>query len=161
MPDAKQDRIQPCLFDRLVDESPESQAHSRGERAISLRQYREGVLRDISWLLNAKAHSASEEIYEFDQVAKSVLNYGIPDVCGKLSSMLDVDEIEHEIAEAIRHFEPRIIPNTLSVTAVSSPGPAPHILTFEIRGELWASPIPEQLHLRTDIDLETGQSTLR
>jgi type VI secretion system protein ImpF len=30
-------------------------------------------------------------------------------------------------------------------------------LTFEITGELWAQPIPLQLYLRTDVDLETGQ----
>ncbi len=161
MPDAKTDRIQPCLFDRLIDEQPESKAGSRAERAISLKRYREGVLRDIGWLLNAKAHSESGEIYEFGSVARSVLNFGIPDVCGQLSTTLDIGELENLIAKAIRDYEPRIIPGTLTVKAIQEAGPAPNILMFEIRGDLWASPIPEQLFLRTEVDLETGQSTLK
>jgi len=30
-------------------------------------------------------------------------------------------------------------------------------LTFEIEGELWAQPLPLQLYLKTEIDLESGQ----
>ena len=161
MPEQKTDRIQPCLFDRLIDEQPETKTSARAERGISLKRYREGVLRDISWLLNAKAHSADEDIHEFGQVARSVVNFGIPDVCGELSTTLDIDEFESQLVKAIRQFEPRIIPETLTVKTITESGPAPNILTFEIRGELWASPLPEQLYLRTEIDLETGQSTLK
>src|SRR5215210_2645661 len=118
MAEQKTDRIQPCLFDRLIDEQPESKASSRAERTISLKRYREGVLRDIGWLLNAKAHAESGEIYEFGNVARSVLNFGIPDVCGQLSTTLDIDELENAIAKAIRDYEPRIIPQTLTVKTV-------------------------------------------
>jgi type VI secretion system protein ImpF len=36
----------------------------------------------------------------------------------------------------------------------------PSVLAFEIRADLWASPMPEQLYLKTQIDLETGQCVL-
>ena len=35
-----------------------------------------------------------------------------------------------------------------------------HIIGLEIRGELWASPVPEHLFIKTKIDLETGQVML-
>ena len=57
MADAVIEKIQPCLLDRLTDEAPESQKESRNERIISIRRYREGVLRDLVWLLNGKAHT--------------------------------------------------------------------------------------------------------
>ena len=57
MADLFGERIQPCLLDRLTDENPEAVKESRNERVISVKRYREGVLRDLIWLLNAKAHT--------------------------------------------------------------------------------------------------------
>ena len=61
MPDAVVEKIQPCLLDRLTAEKPESQKEGRNERIISVRRYREGVMRDLIWLLNGKSHTADEE----------------------------------------------------------------------------------------------------
>jgi type VI secretion system protein ImpF len=158
MADQYEDRIQPCLFDWLIDENPGSKIDSRTDRAISVKRYREGVLRDIAWLLNSSRHVESEEITEFGEVSRSVLNFGIPDFCGRISATLELGEIEREIAEAITRFEPRIIPKTLSVRARAEATVfGPNLIAFEIRGELWASPVPEQLYIKTQIDLETGQ----
>jgi type VI secretion system protein ImpF len=33
-------------------------------------------------------------------------------------------------------------------------------LTFRVEGLLWAQPVPEQIYLRTKLDLETGHVTL-
>jgi type VI secretion system protein ImpF len=153
-----EDRIQPCLFDRLIDENPESKIDSRAERAISLKRYREGVLRDLAWLMNSKAHLLTEDITSYGEVSRSVLNFGIPDLCGQLASGLDLGLIENQIVEAIKAFEPRIIPETITVTAVAGgENSGPNIVAFEIRGDLWANPVPEQLHIKTQIDMETGQ----
>jgi type VI secretion system protein ImpF len=35
-----------------------------------------------------------------------------------------------------------------------------NVIDFEIRGELWANPVPEQLFVKTNIDIETGLCTL-
>jgi type VI secretion system protein ImpF len=154
------DKIQPCLLDRLTDENPESRKESRNERIVSVRRYREGVLRDLIWLLNAKAHVAGERLDDFPEAASSVLNFGTRDLCGLISSSMDMRELEHDIAEAIRRFEPRVNARTLVVTAVTGTQRNASGLAIEIRGELWAYPIPEQLHLRTEIDLDTGQYTV-
>ena len=156
MPDAVVEKIQPCLLDRLTDEKPESQKESRNERIISVRRYREGVMRDLIWLLNGKSHTAEEEeLNEFPLVARSVLNFGTRDLCGLISANMNLGDLEHEIAEAIRNFEPRIDPRTLEVKAVAGTKRDSNGLSIEIRGELWAHPIPEQLYLRSEIDLDT------
>jgi type VI secretion system protein ImpF len=161
MPDPNDDHILPCLFDRLVDENPGSKNDTRGERAISLKRYRDGVLRDVAWLLNAKAHLETDDIHLFGEASRSVLNFGIPDFCGRLASGLDLAQVEHRIVEALKQFEQRMIPNTLSVRAVDTAGTSsPSVIAFEIRGELWATPVPEQLYIKTQIDLETGQCVL-
>ncbi|WP_457836122.1 GPW/gp25 family protein, partial [Staphylococcus aureus] len=64
--------------------------------------------------------------------------------------------LEQSLAEAIRAFEPRIRPDSLRVTARDQDANAPvPTLVFEIRGELWAQPVPQQLFLETSIELET------
>jgi type VI secretion system protein ImpF len=153
-----EDRIQPCLFDRLIDENPENTKDTLAERAISMKRYREGVLRDVAWLMNSKAHLESEDIVAFGEVARSVLNFGVPDLCGQLAGGMDVRRIEERFIEALKAFEPRIIPQTLSIRAVrGGESYGPNVLAFEITGDLWANPVPEQLHIKTHIDLETGQ----
>lgn len=157
MADPFGERIQPCLLDRLTDENPEAVKESRNERVISVKRYREGVLRDLIWLLNAKAHTERDGLDEFPEVARSVLNFGTRDLCGLISSSLDLGTLEQEIAEAMRRLEPRINPGSLAVTAVSGSQKFANGIAIEIRGDLWAYPVPEQLYIRTEIDLDTGK----
>ena len=160
MADPFGEKIQPCLLDRLTDENPENQKESRNERVISVKRYREGVLRDLIWLLNAKAHTTEDGLDEFPEAARSVLNFGTRDLCGLISSSLDLRTLEQEIAESMRRLEPRINPGSLAVTAVSSAQKFSNGIAIEIRGDLWAYPVPEQLFIRTEIDLDTGKYTV-
>jgi type VI secretion system protein ImpF len=160
MADPSGERIQPCLLDRLTDENPEAVKESRNERVISVKRYREGVLRDLIWLLNAKAHTDRDGLEDFPEVARSVLNFGTRDLCGLISSSLDLRILEQEIAEAMRRLEPRINPGSLAVTAVSGSQKFANGIAVEIRGDLWAYPVPEQLYIRTEIDLDTGKYTV-
>jgi len=100
------DRLQPCLLDRLTDDEPGSGKESRDRRVVSMGRYRSAVLRDLEMLLNAKARPAGDVIYDFDEVAKSVLNYGIPDLCGTPILNIGPLEAEGQVRNAILHFEP-------------------------------------------------------
>jgi type VI secretion system protein ImpF len=152
------ERIQACLLDRLTDENPESQTESRNARILSLQKYREAALRDLRWLLNARAHVSAEEIADFGEAAKSVLTYGLRDLCGTLSSTLDPTKFERELLDAIHQFEPRLIKTALKIRTIATEHSAePNVIAFELHGELWANPIPEQLYLKTEIDLDTGE----
>jgi type VI secretion system protein ImpF len=69
--------------------------------------------------------------------------------------------MRHQLSEAIRRFEPRIIPGSLSIKVSIDPDEMNNrSLRFEIRGDLWAEPIPESLFIKTELDLETGKSNL-
>ena len=156
------DRVQPCLLDRLIDENPESRVEAVG-RGVSLARYRQGVLRDIEWLLNTKSRLADEGLGEFGETETSILNLGMPDPAGKIADAAHIAELERDLETALLRFEPRIVPDTLAVKAVRGGGEragSPNVLAFEISGELWASPINEQLHLKTEFDLETGKCRL-
>jgi type VI secretion system protein ImpF len=162
MPDPVQsERLQPCLLDRLTDDQPENQRESRAARVISPSRYREAVLRDVRWLFNTSSRLASEELTEFPEVIASVLSYGIRDLCGRIKTSLDVNELERELAAALDHFEPRVIPGSIQIRAAeNADGSSPSVLSFEIHADLWANPVPEHLFIKTAIDLETGHCRL-
>src|SRR6187402_1824157 len=131
------ERLQPCLFDRLIDDEPEHKQESRTARIISLAKYRDGILRDIAWLLNCSAHLPDEGLGDFPEVDKSVMNFGKRGLAGLVASDVDIREIETEIAKTIRAFEPRIVPKTLVVKLVPDPESRnPNVLAIEIKGEL-------------------------
>jgi type VI secretion system protein ImpF len=153
------ERLQPCLLDRLTDEHPELQRESRDERVVPMSQYRRAVLRDLNWLLNASTHPPGDEIYEYEDAAASVLNFGIRDFCGLSSAGLSPEQLERELIRAVKRFEPRVLEDSISITAVrSGKGVGEHsVVAFEIKGDLWAQPTPDPLYIRTEIDLETGR----
>lgn len=157
----QQERLQPCLLDRLTDDQPDKQQESRDQRVVSLRRLREGVLRDLGWLLNATNLAALEDLDGYSQVATSVLNYGMPPLAGTLLSSVDTADFERRIRQAIIDFEPRILRDTLKVrVAVAADQMSHNAMTFEIEGQLWAQPVPQRLYLKTEIDLELGEVKL-
>ncbi len=156
------ERLQPCLLDRLTDDEPQAVKESRDQRIISMRRYRSAVLRDLDWLLNTGAQGTTEDYTDFAEVRSSVLNYGIPDMCGATASGLNAQDFERDLIEAIRQFEPRILPGTIEIHVHASPDESEHnAIAFEIRGELWAQPTPDPLYVRTEVDLDTGQCEVK
>ena len=61
-------------------------------------------------------------------------------------------------SRAIVDYEPRIDAASIQVKAIPSDSPLErnNIVAIEIRGLLWAQPIPLELLLRTEVDLESG-----
>jgi type VI secretion system protein ImpF len=155
------ERLQPSLLDRLTDESPETAAESRDRRVLSLQRLREVVRRDLSWLLNCVHMEASEDLSAWPLVARSTLNYGIPDTAGTLLSSVDVEQLQKRVRQAILDFEPRLMRRSLRVEVESHDAEMGRkSLVFLIEGEMWAQPMPIGMYMRTELDLETGTVTL-
>jgi type VI secretion system protein ImpF len=155
------ERLQPSLLDRLTDDEPLRHDESREQRVISATRLRECVTRDLSWLLNSVQLAASVALDDTPEVARSVLNYGIPDLTGLELAALDVAALQQRLREAILRYEPRLIAHTLQV-GVHANGQRMDrkSLVFDIRSEMWAQPIPLNLYLKTEVDLETGKLDL-
>lgn len=156
------DRLQPALLDRLTDEAPDQRKEADDRRVMSKSQLRRAVLRDLSWLFNA-TQPRSGWAEELPMLAGSVLNFGLPPMSGQRVSKLDVTLLERAIKRAILDFEPRILPETLNVHAMETESVLDmhNMIDFEIRGHLWAQPVPLEILLRTKLDLEAGQVEVR
>ena len=154
---APMERLQPCLLDRLTDDEPEVAREGRDQHVVSMRKYRKAELRDVEMLFNSRAYPLHDMIYDFGEVARSVLNYGILDLSGTSISEKNASELEAQLKQALKNFEPRVSHKALSVHVVSSHDTHDvRTLLFEISGDLWAQPLPDHLFIKTEVDLETG-----
>jgi type VI secretion system protein ImpF len=154
-----QDRLQPALLDRLTDEEPDRKLEPREQRALSKARLRQAVLRDLAWLFNTVKLESSVDLSQTPYVRRSVINFGLTALSGKTASTMDAVAMTSAIKQAILDFEPRIVPGTRAVRTVIDAGQLDHhnIIGVEIQGHLWAQPIPLELLVRTEIDLETGR----
>jgi type VI secretion system protein ImpF len=155
-------RLQPALLDRLADDRPGERAETEDHRVMSKAQLRQAVLRDLGALFNA-VQPLGAEAEPYARAVDSVLNFGLPPLAGRLASMLDVSMLEGLIRQAITRFEPRILPDTLQVRALEATSvlETHNVIEFEISGHLWAHPVPLEVLLRTQLDLEAGQVRVR
>lgn len=153
-----QDRLQPALLDRLTDEEPERAQEPRESRVVSKSRLRKGVLRDLAWLFNTTRADADTDFSRAPHARRSVVNFGLPSLSGMTVSTFDVTDLERAVRQAILDFEPRILPDGLDVRVVGDPGSLDqhNVIGVEIRGQLWSQPVPLELLIRTEIDLETG-----
>jgi type VI secretion system protein ImpF len=158
---APQERLLPFLLDRLVDEEPQNRLESRERRVISFKQFHKAILRDLQWLLNSPTKTSVDDIDEFPEVAKSVLNYGMPDIAGTTESSMTPDMVEKMVKTAVFTFEPRVLRNSLHVRGISAAKAVGNMVALEIRGQVWAQPMPESLYVKTEVDLETGTCKLQ
>jgi type VI secretion system protein ImpF len=153
--------LQPSLLDRLTDYEPEDKQESRANRVLSMSKLKECVRRDLVWLLNSSNLNSVIKFDEYPDAAKSVVNYGMPDLAGHTASDIDVISLEKRIKEVIQTYEPRILADTLKIDVSVEDSLMNHnTMTMEIAGEMWAIPIPIHLLIKTQVDLETGSVSL-
>jgi type VI secretion system protein ImpF len=153
----QKERLQPSLLDRLTDDEPDLAQESREKRVLSPARLRECVRRDLTWLLNTTNLASTEKLDEHPEVARSVMNYGTPDLSGHTASSLDVRTLERLLIRVIWDFEPRLLRSSVKLRLVVDDKEMNHnAVCFDIEAELWAQPLPLRLFLRTEIDLENG-----
>jgi len=175
-----QERLQPSLLDRLIDNDPSNSKEPIDARVLTRQQLRAAVLRDLSWLFNAnraepsrhKGMGVTRPAYIQEQVELwkespeaqcSVLNYGLPSLSGESVGHMDLRAASNDIKQAILDFEPRIDRNTLEVDVQidGKVGSHHNQLKLVIRGQMWNQPVPLELLLSASMDVETGQAAVR
>ena len=152
-----QDRLQPSLLDRLTDDNPSQKREAQERRVLTMRELRESVLRDLAWLLNTGNLDTVESLDAYPLVAESTLNFGIPHLAGASTSTIEASDMERRLRQAIWRFEPRLLRDSVKVSLIPDQSSMNHnVLTFYIEGTLWAEPVPLDLFLKAEVDLEVG-----
>jgi type VI secretion system protein ImpF len=151
------ERLQPALLDRLTDLEPTKKKETARNQVIDIRRLREIIQRDLTWLMNTVNNDSWIDADIYPHAARSTLNFGIADVAGKRSTLSGGLDLEAAVHRAITDFEPRIIAGTLEVRVAESDEISTSVISFDIRGELWAMPVPMELYLRTEFNVADGE----
>lgn len=154
------ERLQPSLLDRLTDDDPTNRQESRDARVIDIRRLRDIVQRDLSWLLNTNNADTWIDAARYPHASRAVLNYGVREVAGDFASEDRAALIRKSIISAIECFECRIRKGSAHVEMRTENVARNTIISFDIRADMWADPIPIELYLRSSVDVTTGEVTL-
>ena len=151
--------ILPSILDRLIDETPEASREAPPSAQQFLRELRQSVRRDVENLLNTRQHfgGAPEDSTE---LARSVWEYGIPDVSGtNLSSRRRRTDFLRALELELREHEPRF--KTVKVAALDDDNPTERTLRFRIDALVHAEPAPESVQLDSRIEPVTRAFQVR
>ncbi|WP_175948281.1 type VI secretion system baseplate subunit TssE [Burkholderia pyrrocinia] len=148
-------RLLPTLLDRLRDDAPSRRTESPDEYAVTREQMRRIVQRDLAFLFNTTNLEDQIDRARYPAVAASTINFGLPPLHTHAVASHGWEVLERAVRRAIRDFEPRLLPDTLTVTR--APERAEYGLSFEVRGMLWMEPYPLQFIVQSTVDLEANR----
>jgi len=142
------------VLDRLIDLERREVTDPQFSRALSVRNYKTSVRRDLQWLLNTK-RTPEPAGPDYFYASRSLYNYGIPDFSVLSStSHKDRNRLLSEMEESIEYFEPRL--KNVKVSLVNTDGLTTKMLRFQIEATLMMDPAPEQISFDTVLDVVSG-----
>lgn len=153
----------PTLFDRLRDEAPSRTSEQPSDYTVTPAQMRDILQRDLAFLLNTTNAEDLIDRKRHAQAASSTVNFGVPPLAGSYLSERKWADIERIIRRAVLDYEPRLMPQTLSVVPLMKEEGAAqgcNVLLFEIRALIDLRPYPLEFTVQSAVDLETNRMSV-
>jgi len=136
------------LLDRLTDYEDWPQTRNQ-----SLIMYRDGIKRDVEWLLNSRRPHLGY-VYSYKLAADSVFNYGLPDLSRFHGVAANPENLLVSILAVVRTFEPRIKDPRV---AFSRSDLLARSLRFHVDGRLIFENAEEDISFDTVLEVVSGQ----
>jgi type VI secretion system protein ImpF len=147
----------PSLLDRLIEYGPNETPVDLRSRGQSLSELQESVRRDLQDLLNTR-QSATELYSDEDELAQSVLSYGLPDMTTLNPTVGEQRRILQQTVEhTIRRFEPRLM--DIRVTSAVVDASTGRGLRLNVEALLKVAPAPVPISFDTVV--QPGSSEWR
>lgn len=146
------------VLDRLLDDDPKHSAEIPLTRAQSLRKLKEGLRRDLEWLLNTR-RTIDPVPDSARETARSVYHYGFADISSRsVLSSQDHNDLVREMESVIALFEPRLKRVKVRMEPLADNSQS---LRFVIDGLLNVDPAPEPVRFDTVLELGKGGYEVR
>jgi type VI secretion system protein ImpF len=124
---------------------------------ISESGLRREVNSDLVDLLNTVNLDSALNLDEAPEVARSVLNFGFPDLSTRTIDEHRLIEISKQIEQALKKFEPRLAADTLSVSRNPAIDVEALRLKFFIKADLRAEPLDVPVEFVAEVELDSGK----
>jgi type VI secretion system protein ImpF len=113
-----------------------------------------GAVPLVEALMNTVALESSEDLTEFDCVRKSVLNFGLPDIVHRTIDETSADDIKDEIKAALKHFEPRLTPDSVQAVRDKAIDNFELKIRFVVQADLRCEPVNVPVEFVADVDVD-------
>lgn len=131
------------LFDRLDDDGEPEFSHKRAARTRAMEEAMRSITDDLQALLNTRSALSPALLKPYQEVSRSIVNYGLIDFAGMcMSSDTDQQDICKAVRLAIERHEPRL--HKVAVTLQPRQG-AINRVDFVITARLKSSPQAEPM----------------
>jgi type VI secretion system protein ImpF len=128
--------------------------------AIAERALQSEVADDMASLLSHVSLDSSVDLTDFAFVQKSILNFGFPDIANRSIDELERADLDGEICEILKIYEPRLIASTLRVARDASVDKSRLQIRYLVRSDLACRPLNIPVEFVADVDVTTGKIQL-
>jgi type VI secretion system protein ImpF len=129
--------------------------------SITEPQLRAEVARDLDALLNTTNLASAIDLTDAEEVRRSIVNFGLPDVVNRTIDETRANDIVGEIREAVATYEPRILEKTIKVARDNTIDPATLAIRFVVTGEMACNPVAVPVEFIADLEVGTGKLGIR
>ena len=124
---------------------------------ISENGLRREVSADLGDLLNTTNLDSAFDLSDAPEVARSVLNFGFPDLTTRTIDEHRVGAIAREITVALKTFEPRLVTETLAVNRDPFVDADGLRIKFSVKADLRAEPLDVPVEFVAEVELDSGK----
>jgi type VI secretion system protein ImpF len=147
-------KTETLITQTIIDRFILSQDDWPKTRKDSMDKYKDALRRDLEWMLNTRK-PVMPILEEFPEVARSVFNFGFPDLQNfDNSAGNDKDAVSTALEKCIRTFEPRIHQPRVFLTRSDT---LARSLRFHIEGQIRYEDTKEDIKFDTILELISGQ----
>jgi type VI secretion system protein ImpF len=118
---------------------------------------RKHLNRDLASLMNTVNLDATVPLDGYPYLKKSIVNFGFSDLSNVAGTANGPQIIADQIKRTLCHYEPRLIPETVEVIPSAKRDHVTNRLTFDISGEMAASPVDIPLQFIAELDEGVGR----
>jgi len=149
--------LRAALFDRLS-----SNHRSRSpDGEVGTREIHDAVMRGLERLLNSRVWWPGD-LEEYEEANESLLKYGLPDLSTySWVSKKDSRTVVGLIEQAVKTYEPRLVPRSVKVTALERDDVADFHVRLRIDGILRVEPFTERVSFDTEFEVDSGAIRVR
>jgi len=127
-----------------------------GRTPVSEAVLRKEVSRDLESLMNTIAMESTQDLSGLDNVRRSILNYGLPDITRMTLDETRVDSLSAELRSVLMTYEPRLDPRSIRTSRDLSARTEELKLRFIVTADLRCEPLNVPVEFTADVDVESG-----